>query len=103
MPKVYIVRSLYHEQYSDPNECPYAGEIICEVFDSMEKAVSYIHERFKIDHELADARYSSENGRLIKQRLPHKVMLGEPVEVLEYEDDELHIWEHYMVDSYDVK
>lgn len=103
MTKVYIVRAIYHEQYSDPNECPYKSDDICELFDSMEKAVSYILERFKIDQEFADRTFDNEKGHLIKRDLSCDITLGEPVEVLEYVDDEIHVWEYYMIDSYDVK
>ena len=100
MDKVYIVRHLYHEHV--PNEC-YASDSIGKVFDSEEKAIQYIYDRIKVDHEYVDITTSDKKYYSKYDLNMDNIKMGEVVESYEYENDGFYKLVSYMYNPYDVE
>lgn len=101
MTKVYLVYSMYHE-HDINGEDPYTSENVERVFDSEEKAIDYIREQIKNDHERVDAVYPDDE-HLIKY-YPSDEEIRNSRYVMSYEYNCLtYITMNYRWVSYDVK
>lgn len=101
MAKVYIVYSMYHE-HDDIGEDAYTSESIERVFDSEEKAVNYIREKIKNDHERVDAEYPDDEH--VIKHCPDDKQTHQSMGVMSFEYDCLtYMCMCYRWASYDVE
>ena len=101
MAKVYIVYSMYHE-HDSIGEDAYTSESIERVFDSEEKAVNYIREAIKSDHERVDTEYPDDEH--VTKHYPDNEQIRESMAVISWEYNCLtYMAMHYRWASYEVE
>ena len=101
MAKVYVVFSMYHE-HGDIGEDAYTSEIIEKMFDSEKKAVNYIREAIKRDHERVDAVYPDDEH--VTKYYPDDEQIRDSMSVMSYEYNCLtYIVMHYRLETYNVE
>lgn len=103
MKQVYVVIETYYEDMDDGEDI-YNCEHIKKIFDSEDKAVSYIKDAFVKEHNAALASYSDEKSLKLYDSSTYYFQAGNPVRVLDiWKDYGFSLAIHYRYDIYDVE